>query len=126
MRAMSNETDIQIGKRLREARLNKGFTLRGLSEALGISFQQVQQYETGSNQICGSRLWVVCSTLEIPVEFLFEGLARMNKSRSGPMLVPEEIPRSINFKLAEALNKITDDEVRSHFLQLIRDFERVG
>jgi len=44
-----------------------------LGDALGITFQQVQKYEKGTNRISAGRLQQVCHTLQVPIPFLFEG-----------------------------------------------------
>ena len=71
---MANEIDVHIGKRLREARLAKGLSQTTLGKALGISFQQVQNYERGSNRIGCSRLWDISQVFGVPPEDFFPGL----------------------------------------------------
>jgi transcriptional regulator with XRE-family HTH domain len=48
--------DIEVGQNLRQARLARGYSQTELGEALGISFQQVQKYERGTNRLSASRL----------------------------------------------------------------------
>ena len=71
---MPRETDIHIGRRLREARLARGLSQGALGKKLGVTFQQVQKYESGANRIGGSRLWDISGILEVPVAYFFEGL----------------------------------------------------
>ncbi|RED54041.1 helix-turn-helix domain-containing protein [Aestuariispira insulae] len=71
---MAHPTDIYVGAKVREARMLKGFSQERLAERLGISFQQVQKYEKGSNRIGCSRLWDISVVLETPVTFFFNGL----------------------------------------------------
>jgi transcriptional regulator with XRE-family HTH domain len=47
---------------------------KALSDRLGISFQQVQKYERGTNRISASRLWQVAISLDVPIEFFFDDL----------------------------------------------------
>ena len=49
-------------------------TQQQLADRVGIKFQQIQKYETGANRISASRLWDIANTLEVPIEFFFEGL----------------------------------------------------
>lgn len=51
-----------------------GATQEQVAESLGITFQQVQKYETGMNRVSASRLWEIASVLGVPVSFFFEGL----------------------------------------------------
>ena len=101
---MANEIDIHVGRRLREARLAKGMSQEALGKALGISFQQVQKYEKGSNRIGGSRLWDISNILETPVGFFFEGLEVDGKAKKTPTLAPEGRLNRRTIELARALN----------------------
>ena len=49
-------------------------TQQQLGNKVGIKFQQIQKYETGTNRISASRLWDIASALDVPVSFFFEGL----------------------------------------------------
>ncbi len=51
-----------------------GITQQQLAERVGIKFQQIQKYETGTNRISASRLWDIAAVLEVPVAFFFEGI----------------------------------------------------
>ena len=69
---MPHPTDVHVGQRAREARVAKGMTQTDLGDALGLSFQQVQKYEKGTNRIGSSRLWEICKVLAQPITFFFE------------------------------------------------------
>ena len=71
---MPHPVDIHVGKRIRHRRWMVGFTQQMLAEKVGIKFQQIQKYETGMNRVSASRLWQIGITLEVPIEFFFEGL----------------------------------------------------
>ncbi len=49
-------------------------TQQQLGDKVGIKFQQIQKYETGTNRISASRMWDIAATMEVPVSFFFEGL----------------------------------------------------
>jgi transcriptional regulator with XRE-family HTH domain len=51
-----------------------GMTQQQLGNSVGIRFQQIQKYESGSNRISASRMWDVAAAMEVPVSFFFEGL----------------------------------------------------
>ena len=51
-----------------------GVTQQQLAERVGIKFQQIQKYETGTNRISASRMWDMALALEVPIAFFFEGL----------------------------------------------------
>ena len=70
----ANQFDVHAGKRLREARRQREVTQCQLAKALGVSFQQVQKYEIGSNRISFSRLVDICVALNIPPTHFFADL----------------------------------------------------
>ncbi len=51
-----------------------GMTQQKLGDTVGIKFQQIQKYETGTNRISASRMWDIAAAMEVPVSFFFEGL----------------------------------------------------
>ncbi|MEK9753341.1 MAG: helix-turn-helix transcriptional regulator [Rhodospirillaceae bacterium] len=115
---MPHPTDVHVGQRIREARLAKGMTQTDLGNSLGISFQQVQKYEKGTNRVGSSRLWEVCKVLDQPITFFFEGLGR------GSMGEPEPALSSRAIKLAKEIDEISDDNVKTHFLKLVRSYAK--
>jgi len=64
--------DISIGQRLRSRRLELGISQTGLADAMGVTFQQVQKYEKGTNRISPSRLMMASSLLGVPPHSFFE------------------------------------------------------
>lgn len=70
----AHPTDIAVGGRVRELRVRAGFSQQALAERIGLSFQQVQKYEKGTNRMGASRLIQIAGVLNVPVEALFDGL----------------------------------------------------
>ena len=66
--------DIHVGRRLRMRRKDLGYSQQALADALGLTFQQVQKYEGGSNRISASKLHATAMFLKTPIGFFFEGL----------------------------------------------------
>ena len=71
---MKKSVDVHVGQRVRQRRWMVGMTQQQLGDRVGIKFQQIQKYETGTNRISASRMWDIAATLEVPVSFFFEGL----------------------------------------------------
>jgi transcriptional regulator with XRE-family HTH domain len=69
-----NFVDVHVGSRIRMRRQFVGMSQEKLGELLGITFQQVQKYEKGSNRISASRLYYTAKILGVPVQFFFEEL----------------------------------------------------
>src|SRR6476646_12124434 len=67
-----NPTDIHVGSRIRMRRNMLGMSQEKLGENLGITFQQIQKYEKGTNRVGASRLQAIASILGVPVAFFFE------------------------------------------------------
>ncbi len=68
-----NPVDRYVGSRVRMRRIMLGMSQEKLGEALGLTFQQVQKYEKGTNRVGASRLQQISDILQVPVSFLFEG-----------------------------------------------------
>lgn len=68
----SNPVDIYVGTRLKIRRLELGLSQNKIGEMTGITFQQVQKYEKGSNRIGSSRLYEFAKILKVPVSYFFE------------------------------------------------------
>src|SRR6187431_2424895 len=68
-----NPTDKHVGARVRMRRIMLGMSQEKLGDALGLTFQQVQKYEKGTNRIGASRLQQISDILKVPVSFFFEG-----------------------------------------------------
>ena len=68
-----NPVDKYVGSRVRMRRIMLGMSQEKLGEALGLTFQQVQKYEKGTNRVGASRLQQISEILQVPVSFLFDG-----------------------------------------------------
>ena len=68
--------DVHVGRRVAERRISLGHTQSDLAKALGITFQQVQKYERGTNRISASKLWMTAGFLSVGVEYFFSGLGQ--------------------------------------------------
>ena len=73
--------DIEIGRKIRALRLERGLSQSGLAEGIGLTFQQVQKYEKGTNRVSAGRLQQIAELLNVPVMFFYSGMgARAKKS----------------------------------------------
>jgi transcriptional regulator with XRE-family HTH domain len=70
----ADPVDQHVGQQIRALRLQQGMSQERLAEALGVTFQQIQKYERGSNRLGASRLFEVARALDIPVGRLYAGL----------------------------------------------------
>ncbi|MDZ4321385.1 MAG: helix-turn-helix transcriptional regulator, partial [Phenylobacterium sp.] len=121
-----NPVDVHVGRRVRLRRRELGVSQGWLADRLGLTFQQVQKYERGSNRISASKLYQIASVLEVPITFFFEGLddpaapkgARYADAFTGVM---EELLAEPNGpQLAEAFLSIRRRSVRKGLAELAR------
>src|SRR5271156_21827 len=68
-----NPIDKHVGSRVRMRRMMLSMSQEKLGDALGLTFQQVQKYEKGTNRIGASRLQQISQILQVPVSFFFDG-----------------------------------------------------
>ena len=112
--------DIEIGKRVRRARVAAGWTQTQLADQLGITFQQVQKYEKGVNRIGGGRLYKIAHIVGVKITYFFddvEHLLDLKTVPAGTIEVGAISDRTI--RAARALTNITDEDLKKRMLQLI-------
>jgi transcriptional regulator with XRE-family HTH domain len=68
----ASDVDRYIGARMREQRLAIQMSQAQLGSELGVSFQQIQKYETGKNRVSAARLFLICKTLNVSLSSMFE------------------------------------------------------
>src|SRR5207237_3393201 len=83
-----NPIDKHVGSRVRMRRMMLAMSQEKLGDALGLTFQQVQKYEKGTNRIGASRLQQISNILQVPVEFFFEGAPTLQPSGNGAKDAP--------------------------------------
>lgn len=73
--------DVYVGRRLRRRRIFIGMNQTQLGEAVGVSFQQVQKYESGLNRAVPRRLYEFGRTLGVPLSYFFDGYVERQNGR---------------------------------------------
>lgn len=109
-----------IGERIRARRTQMGLVQEQLAAALGISYQQIQKYESGASRITASRLLALAERLEVPVTYFFAGLP----GAAAPEDDGEEVlalgrSRPV-VELTRSFHQIRDDGVRLAITGLVR------
>lgn len=74
MKNSPHPVDLHVGSRIRQQRTLLGMSQSKLGDTAGITFQQVQKYERGSNRVSASMMWKFAKALQVPVATFFEGL----------------------------------------------------
>src|SRR3954462_10062446 len=74
-----NPVDIYVGSKVRSRRLILGMSQEDLADSIGLTFQQVQKYERGTNRISVSRLVDICKVLKVQADYFLDGTAAVLK-----------------------------------------------
>jgi transcriptional regulator with XRE-family HTH domain len=121
-----NPTDVHVGSRVRLRRNMLGMSQEKLGELLGITFQQVQKYEKGSNRVGASRLQAISSILNVPVSFFFEDAPGTEGRQPGfgedgsTSYVVDFLSSTEGIQLNRAFVKISDPKVRRKIVDLVK------
>ena len=117
--------DKHVGSRVRMRRLMLSMSQEKLGDALGLTFQQVQKYEKGTNRIGASRLQQISNILQVPVSFFFEGAPHLHGRSGGmseapsPDYVSEFIATSDGLSLIKAFTLIKNKKLRRRIVDLV-------
>lgn len=121
-----NPIDIHVGSRVRLRRMMLGMSQEKLGEHLGITFQQIQKYEKGTNRIGASRLQHIARVLSVPVSFFFEDAPGGAADQSGlaekqpAHYVVDFLSSSEGIQLNKAFIRVKDAKVRRRIIDLVR------
>ena len=119
-----NPVDRHVGSRVRMRRMMISMSQEKLGERLGITFQQVQKYEKGTNRIGASRLHQISSILGVPIAFFYEGAPNaegaVGATESGnPPYVSDFLATSEGLALTKAFMKVNDPKLRRRIVDLV-------
>jgi transcriptional regulator with XRE-family HTH domain len=124
-----NPIDKHVGSRVRMRRMMLGMSQEKLGDALGLTFQQVQKYEKGTNRIGASRLQQISQILQVPVAFFFEGApvivgefapATGMQEAPSPAYVSDFLATSDGLSLTKAFMRIKDAKLRRRIVDLVQ------
>jgi transcriptional regulator with XRE-family HTH domain len=122
-----NPIDEHVGRRVRMRRRMLAMSQGKLGDALGLTFQQVQKYEKGTNRIGASRLQQISHILQVPVAFFFEGAPTASAPRGsrGSALsiaqIDDFVSDSIGLRLIGAFMRIENANLRSKIVMLVQE-----
>ncbi|MGH1350708.1 MAG: helix-turn-helix domain-containing protein [Methyloligellaceae bacterium] len=123
-----NPIDIHVGSRLRLRRMMLGISQEKLGDRLGLTFQQIQKYEKGTNRIGASRLFTLAQVLDVNVQFFFDEFVSSGENgANGDSAQPEKESYVLEFlnsreglELNRAFVQIPDQKVRRKLIELVR------
>jgi len=128
-----NPIDKHVGSRVRMRRMMLSMSQEKLGDALGLTFQQVQKYEKGTNRIGASRLQQIAHILQVPVSFFFEGAPHVAGAPSGgmseapsPAYVSDFLATSDGLSLTKAFMRIKNSKLRRRIVDLVEQIAGEG
>jgi transcriptional regulator with XRE-family HTH domain len=113
----ANRVDKLVGRNIRVHRLVRGLTQEGLGEKLGVTFQQIQKYEKGTNRVGSGRLYQIAALLEVPVTAFFEGGESQANSRAASPY--DLLADPVSLRMVQAFSAISDQKTRRAVLALV-------
>lgn len=112
----AGEVDRLVGDRIRRRRILMGLTQDQLGEALGISYQQIQKYETGANRVSAGRLYLISECLEVSPGWFFDPA----KSDASSDDFDELGSSRLLMEFVRSFARIEDERVKSLLVSLVK------
>ncbi|HBQ36435.1 MAG TPA: XRE family transcriptional regulator [Rhodobacteraceae bacterium] len=116
---MPHIVDLHVGKRAKEIRTIRGLTQSNVADMLGISFQQLQKYETGANRISASRMFEISKLLGVSPSYFFEGLEGEDYTSMPPIDIETA-------RIANLLSNIKNEKLKKRLYTLISEIASGG
>ncbi|MEE2877823.1 MAG: helix-turn-helix transcriptional regulator [Pseudomonadota bacterium] len=113
----ASEIDSLVGERIRRRRILTGQTQDQLGDALGVSYQQIQKYETGANRVSAGRLFLLAEKLDVAPAWFFDGIGSTPSVDEETELVSSS---RLAIECVKNLSRIQDEKVRGAILTMIR------
>jgi transcriptional regulator with XRE-family HTH domain len=113
-------------------RLMLSMSQEKLGDALGLTFQQVQKYEKGTNRIGAGRLQNISHILQVPISFFFEGAPKLpgamtkNGTAPSPSYVSDFLSITDGLALAKAFMRIKEPGLRRNIVRLVKGIADEG
>jgi transcriptional regulator with XRE-family HTH domain len=113
-----DKVDVIVGHNIRIHRLAKGLSQTDLADALGVTFQQVQKYEKGTNRVGSGRLLNISKALGISLLDLFEG-SKVSAAKAGENSPIHLLADPLSLRLVRAFSEITGRQARHSLVALV-------
>lgn len=119
-------TDILVGSRIRQQRTLKRITQTALADSLGITFQQIQKYEKGTNRVSPSRLQAIADILGVPASYFFDDELNAPSATAPSPAIPsgseflQFLSSDEGVNLNRDFSKVRDPKVRQRIISLIK------
>ena len=122
--------DVHVGARLRIRRTLLGLSQTSLADAIGLTFQQVQKYERGTNRMGSSRLYDLARVLDVPIRYFFDDMSAAvaassatlggGRAKKPPSYEFDPMAKRETLELVRAYYKISDPRVRNRLREMVK------
>ncbi|GLK66545.1 helix-turn-helix domain-containing protein [Hansschlegelia plantiphila] len=124
LKKIPNPVDKHVGSRVRMRRVLIGMSQEKLGEALGITFQQIQKYEKGTNRIGASRMQQIATVMAVPVSYFFDDAPGADSGNGfaeahGSDYVVDFLTTTEGLQLNKSFVRISDAKVRRKIVDLV-------
>ena len=130
-KGIPSPADVHVGARVRQRRAFLGMSQTTLGDAIGLTFQQVQKYEKGTNRMGASRLYDLSQVLDVPIEYFFDDMPaavaasspvnkKRGKAKKPPSYEPDPMAKREALEFVRAYNKISDPQIRKHLFAMTK------
>lgn len=119
-----NQIDKRVGSRIRMRRLMLGLSQTDLANAVGVTFQQVQKYEKGTNRVSASRLQQMARALQVEISYFFDDLTGRSggsKAAAGSSELEALLATSSGISLVRAFTRIRQPKLRRRIVELLEE-----
>jgi transcriptional regulator with XRE-family HTH domain len=119
----ATKADKLVGQMIRTLRLSKGLTQTQLGAKLGVTFQQIQKYEKGSNRVGSGRLFEIAEFFEVSVKVFFENEKASRTQHSSPF---DFLGNPMTLQMLQEFSKLRDKSTRRSLLALVEQMVTLG
>ena len=131
MKKVFNQVDVEIGKKIKLKRLERGLSQSELGEKVNLTFQQIQKYEKAYNSTRSSKLVEIANALDIGINYFFRGFdakfnvvgsqnSQMHENNDNALFIHNEPSERELEELTEIYKNISDPEARKNILNLVK------
>jgi len=116
--------DAVVGRTIRVLRLQRRVSQSALGKTIGVSFQQIQKYENGTNRVGASRLVQIAQALQVPLDALFQRVDGARPKKDGlddPLAL---LADGQTMRVARAFSEISDSRIRIAIVTLVESIAR--
>lgn len=112
--------DVEVGRRIRARRVECGMSQTALGESLGLTFQQIQKYEKGTNRVSAGRLKHISTLLQVPMTFFYNSDEDKPSSEpASPTRLFDLLSRRDTLRLVAAFDRVSSGDLRRSLIELI-------